>query len=488
MSRAATDEVIEGRAAISVNDPGTPVPQGWSRVRLTDIARLESGHTPSRKHPEWWGGDVPWLSLPDAREHHGGVILDTTQKTNEAGLANSAARLLPKDTVCLSRTASVGYVVRLGRPMATSQDFVNWVPSKALDSRFLAYALLAEGKHLLNFGMGTTHTTIYFPAVQAFHLTLAPLAEQGRIVEKAEALLDQANRAKERLDRVPLILKRFRQSVLAAAFSGDLTPMFDASNWREATLGSVIDGFEAGRNLRCQGRPAAGTEYGVLKISAVTWGAFRPEENKALLPGDKPKPHELVRKDDLLISRANTYDLVGAVVLVDRDHPRLMLPDKVLRLRLKPGAVDPRYLVHFLRSKAVRDHFEENATGTSDSMRNLSQPKISATPLRLPSLHEQRVIVDSIERLLAIGDAIETRVDRARRAAEKISPAVLSKAFSGELVPTEADLAHIEGRTFESASELLTRVTANLRIDSPSSVSGERPSRGPRRGGRPVPA
>lgn len=101
MSRPASDDVIPGVAAISVGDPGTDAPPGWRRVRLTDVARLESGHTPSRKHPEWWGGDVPWVSLPDARQHHGGVINDTIQKTNELGLANSAARWLPTDTVCL---------------------------------------------------------------------------------------------------------------------------------------------------------------------------------------------------------------------------------------------------------------------------------------------------------------------------------------------------------------------------------------------------
>jgi type I restriction enzyme S subunit len=90
------------------------------------------------------------------------------------------------------------------------------------------------------------------------------------------------------------------------------------ASWAETTLGDLISGFEAGRNLKANGAPAAPGQYGVLKISAVTWGEFNPEENKALVPGDKPKPHEVVRAGDLLISRANTSELVGAVVRVRR--------------------------------------------------------------------------------------------------------------------------------------------------------------------------
>src|SRR5438874_10867961 len=97
-----------------------PAPPGWEWVRLQDVARLETGHTPSREHPEYWDGDIPWIGIKDATGSHGRTILDTFQHTNQLGIDNSSARLLPARTVCLSRTASVGYVVVMGRPMATS--------------------------------------------------------------------------------------------------------------------------------------------------------------------------------------------------------------------------------------------------------------------------------------------------------------------------------------------------------------------------------
>lgn len=189
--RPATTGVISGRYALSVGMPETPLPDGWRWTALTDVARLETGHTPSRRHPEYWGGDVPWIGIKDATDNHGRVIEDSYQHTNEIGIANSSARILPTNTVCLSRTASVGYVVVMGRPMATSQDFVNWVCSDAIDFRFLKHVLLAEREAFLRFASGTTHQTIYFPEVKAFHVALPPISEQRAIAHILGTLDDK---------------------------------------------------------------------------------------------------------------------------------------------------------------------------------------------------------------------------------------------------------------------------------------------------------
>jgi type I restriction enzyme S subunit len=219
-----SEKVIAGHAALAVCNPGTPLPDGWQWAQLADIARMESGHTPSRRHPEWWDGDVRWISIPDAREHHGRVIHETVQHTNTEGLANSAARLLPEGTVCLSRTASVGYVVIMGRPMATSQDFVNWIPTRAISPEWLQVVLMADKDALLRFGKGTVHTTIYFPEVLSFHVAVPPFAEQTRIVAEVErrlSVIDAVDTAAEvNLARC----NRLRQSILKRAFEGKLVP------------------------------------------------------------------------------------------------------------------------------------------------------------------------------------------------------------------------------------------------------------------------
>ncbi|MCC6697176.1 MAG: restriction endonuclease subunit S [Candidatus Hydrogenedentes bacterium] len=191
--------------AASPVTPDRPVQAGWTWHRLTDIARLATGHTPSRYHPEYWKGDIPWLQLADIRELDGQEAQDTSEHTNILGLENSAAVLLPKGTVCLSRTASVGFFAIMGRPMATSQDFVNWVCSDNLDPWFLMYLLIANRKRIRDLGSGAVHHTIYFPTVQSFSVCAPPIKEQRRIagflrdalagVEKARVAADEELRA-----------------------------------------------------------------------------------------------------------------------------------------------------------------------------------------------------------------------------------------------------------------------------------------------------
>ena len=223
--REATSNVTPGTAALSVNDPGTPPPPGWAWTPLLRVARQETGHTPSRGFGSYWdGGDVPWIGIRDAGAHHGTTIYDTMQKCTPLGLENSSARLLPTGTVCLSRTASVGYVTVLGKPMATSQDFATWTCTPALLPEFLKFALLAEGDDIRRFGEGSTHTTIYFPEIRALHICLPPVEEQREIVRILTSNAGGQTVANAEATRALTLLDRLEQSILARAFRGELIP------------------------------------------------------------------------------------------------------------------------------------------------------------------------------------------------------------------------------------------------------------------------
>lgn len=221
--RAATTRHIEGKRSLCVGMPKSEARSGWAWHSLDSLARMESGHTPSRRHPEYWGGDVPWIGIRDAKASHGREIFETLEHTNKLGLENSSARLLPAQTVCLSRTASVGYVTVMGRPMATSQDFVNWVCSGGLFPRFLMYLFLAQGDEIFKFSSGAVHQTIYFPEAKAFHICQPSVDEQHQIVETLDALREQAEKLERVYECKIANLAEMKQAILQKAFSGELT-------------------------------------------------------------------------------------------------------------------------------------------------------------------------------------------------------------------------------------------------------------------------
>ncbi len=172
---------------------------------------------------EWWDGDIAWIGIVDARQHHCGTIMETIQHTNEDGLANSASRLLPKGTVCVSRTASVGYVVTMGRDMAASQDFVNWVPTPAVTSDWLQLIFIADTDGLRRFGKGTVHKTIYFPEWLSVHVGLPSIEEQLEISAIVNEKIVAMERLESAIDVQVIKAEKNKQSVLASAFQGRIT-------------------------------------------------------------------------------------------------------------------------------------------------------------------------------------------------------------------------------------------------------------------------
>ncbi len=218
LTRASLSEQFQDTVPVRTSNRGK-VLAGWQPYRLTDLARLESGHTPSRRRPEWWGGDVPWLALPDIRKLHGKHAYTTTENTNDAGLANSSARRLPVGTVCLCRDASVGYVTILGKPMATSQHFCNWIcDPDQLDAEFLMYSFMASHDYLRELSSGSVIKTIYMPTIKSFHICAPGVDEQRRIARTLRARLAAAEALSVGLKARLAEIERLPQRLLATAF------------------------------------------------------------------------------------------------------------------------------------------------------------------------------------------------------------------------------------------------------------------------------
>jgi type I restriction enzyme, S subunit len=199
----------------------------WREAKLTLVATLGTGHTPSRDHPEWWVDcTVPWITTGEVAQMRTDRIefIETTRESiSQLGIENSSAVLHPVGTVVLCRTASAGYSAIMGRDMATSQDFVTWTCGPLLEPRFLLLSLRVMRKDLLGrLAMGSTHKTIYMPDIESLRVVLPPIGEQRRIVDVVWEHLASLHGLMDRTTRQLELLQEHRQALITAAVTGEL--------------------------------------------------------------------------------------------------------------------------------------------------------------------------------------------------------------------------------------------------------------------------
>ncbi len=180
-------------------------------------------------------------------------------------------------------------------------------------------------------------------------------------------------------------------------------------------LGSLIERLEAGVSVRSEDRPACGGEQGVLKVSCVSGAGFRSLENKAVLPSEIARVGPSVAAGDLVLTRANTSDLVALSVAVDRDYPNLHLSDKHWRVILRPEHEGYTWLKHALNSDRVRRELVKRATGTSGSMKNISKRNFLSIVVPWPSAVE-RAAGGALMDMMEARSSVATRlIDASRR-------------------------------------------------------------------------
>ena len=224
-------------------------------------------------------------------------------------------------------------------------------------------------------------------------------------------------------------------------------PFAIPEKWKWSKLGDVLLGIQAGKSYKCDEVPPADDQCGLVKVSAVTWGEFDENESKTCFSNENWVDAYAIHKGDFLISRANTAELVGSCVVVNRIHKRLMLSDKILRLKFS-DRVYQSYVLYLLRSPFIRSQFVENATGTSNSMKNISQTVIRALTIPLPPLAEQRRIVARLEELRPLvddyGAAAAELTSMEAEFPDKLRASLLQGAISGRLVEQRDDEPAVE--------------------------------------------
>lgn len=476
---------------------GSDLPESWIETTLDQLLQtLESGSRPK--------GGVRGITegIPSIGGEHinenGGFRFDTIKfvpynffKQMNHGQIQTGDILIVKDGATTGKVALVRDDFPYN-PAAVNEHVFICRSAGGVNPPFLFYFLFSkEGQdRILENFRGSAQGGINQSFAPGTTVPLAPLAEQERIVSKVGDLLPRVNIVRERLAKVPAILKRFRQAVLSAACSGRLT-----SDWRSGNVR-----FESGQDTllricgnralievpsnedpvelpeipeewiwsRCQYlcEPERIITYGVIKLgpalkngigtlrsSDVRWLYIDKDHIKCISPEIAAGYYRTFLKGgEILITVRGS---LGGVAVVPKEMAGCNISREVAMLPLHPE-LNPQFFSYAIASIWSQNWLSEVTKGVAYTGINIRDLK--RLPLPVPPIAEQHEIVRRVETMLRLAEAVEKRVATSTVRTENLIRAILAKAFRGELVPTEAELARREGRSFESASDLLVRI------------------------------
>lgn len=422
---------------------GGKLPEGWVVTNLQNIANWGSGGTPSRSHDEYYNGNIPWIKTGDLGPK---LITEASEYITDAGVKNSSAKYFPKGSVAIAMYgATIGKTSILGIDATTNQACAVGTPIKDITSSiFLYYFLLNEKNTFIKKGKGGAQPNISQAVIKEHPLSLPPYAEQKIIAEKLDTLLAQVYSTKACLERIPQILKRFRQAVLAAVVNGKAVNI-DTDENTLTTLGNIAKNIKYGTSKKCsetQGSTA------VLRIPNIGPGYIINSNLKYADFDQKELVTLTLKEGDLLLIRSNgSVDLVGKVAVISENDTEYLYAGYLIRVRLDKERAAPKYISYCLQSPQLRQVIENIARSTS-GVNNINSKELASLEIPLTPLPEQHEIVRRVEQLFAWADTIEKQVNNALTRVNSLTQSILAKAFRGEL-------------------------TAQWRAENPSLISGE---------------
>ena len=414
------------------------LPIGWVNTILEKVADWGSGGTPSRSHADYYGGSIPWIKTGELGK---GLIVDTEETITQVALDNSSAKLFPKGSVALAMYgATIGKVAILGIDAATNQACAVGTPVPGITiTKYLFHYLASQKAEFVAKGQGGAQPNISQTIIRTWPIPLAPLMEQQRIASKLDLLVTKVDGCRERLDRVPQILKKFREAVLESAVSGRLT-----EEWRHSTKGpswtsssindlcsTTFDG-PFGSNLKSADYSRSGVR--VVRLENIGHLQFRGDL-ETFISRSKYRTlekHSLL-KDDVVFS--SFVDEEVRVCLIPESLGLAINKADCFCLRIAPEKALPQFVAYRL---ATPDTY----TDMKAMVRGVTRPRINLSHLKqyeitVPPISEQAAIVRRVDNLFAIADSLQRRYASTVTQVGDLTPSVLAKAFRGELVPQD---------------------------------------------------
>jgi type I restriction enzyme S subunit len=463
------------------------LPDGWEATQLGVLMKcIGGGGTPSKANPAYFQGDIPFMTVKDL---HARFVADTQDHISDAALEDSASTLVPADTLIVATRMSLGKITRPLVPTAINQDLKALFLHDGIDKTYVEYLWRANESRIQGMGTGTTVKGIRLEDIRGLDVPLAPSAEQTRIANQLDTLLTRIQSCNDRFDAIPTLLKRFRQTVLDAATTGQLT-----DDWRMDKSGQVIAEEVVAARLAVAGtRPTKAsaeffanhqpvtplkgvlpepwllTHIGMVGVvsngstpsrkepsywgGAIPWvssgevanGVIHRTREKITEEGFNNSSVRLLPKGTVLMAMIGEGKTRGQSAILDIDA---CINQNIAGVVPVEGILDSKYLWFWFR----REYENTRTKGNGSGPKALNCERVRELEVNLPPLAEQAEIVRRVEALFTLADRIEVRANAARTHAQRLSPLVLAKAFRGELVPQDPQ--------DEPANELLNRIVA----------------------------
>ncbi|HIF7458529.1 restriction endonuclease subunit S, partial [Escherichia coli] len=370
-------------------------------LKIEDFCSTGSGGTPSRAKPEYYeGGDIPWIKSGDLKDSK---IYEANEYITAAGLENSSAKIVEKDSILIAMYgATVGRLAILGINAATNQAICNIRPDTTIaDMKYLYYFLKSKFSYFVENAVGGAQPNISQGLIKSLEVPLPSLDEQKRIAD----ILDKAAGVCQKREQAIKLADDFLRATFLEIF-GD--PVKNPKGWKKNKIKKGVLDITSGWSATGENIPCKSDEFGVLKISSVTSGIFKPEENKMVDSETILASKKLIfpKKGDLLFSRANTRELVAAICMVHQDYDNLFLPDKLWSIKLDHDLLLPEFFLVLIQNEKIRDLLTKQATGTSGSMLNISKNKFEETEIIFPEINVQKYFCNTFRKTINLKEKL----------------------------------------------------------------------------------
>ncbi len=450
------------------------LPQGWSEVRLDSISKIVTGKTPSKKDKDNFGGNIPFIKPGDILNQ--GYINSTVETITEKGA--ELVPSIPKDSITVTCIGNLGRVAITKEKSATNQQINTAIPNEKVEPKYLFHYLRTIREWMENEASATTVAIINKTKYSAAPIRLpSSKDDQKRIADKLDSVFAKVEAAQARLEKTPTILKRFRQSVLAAATSGELT-----KDWREENetndISPFVDSIQNSKEGKLKVRTKKGWDKDLNLYKLPTNWAWisnhklAEDNSNAICAGpfgtifkakdfrdvgvpiiflrhvkengfNQNKPNFMDKKvwqelhqeysvfgGELLVTKLG--DPPGEACIYPRDAGTAMVTPDVLKMSVDSRVALTEYLQAFFNSPNCKDMVRDLAFGATRLRIDIAMFK--NFPIPLPPLDEQVEIISKVGELFEHANTVEKQYNAAKARLDKLTQSILAKAFRGELL------------------------------------------------------